>query len=558
MRLLKGIIYVMVSSLSGLLMQSPVLADEPDAGPAVMISELAWAGSSVSTADEWLELQNRTTGVIDLAEWSLWDVAVSPAKLMLTIPSSQIGGGGGTFLIANNGPDHVFGSGTSVLASEPDLIDSDVSLSNTKLKLELRNASGMVLDTIGNGGAGFLRDSVTPRSMERILTPLGLGTAVSGWQLATTKRGIDATAPDFGTPTPSGRPSLSVPKICRFHRTADGSESSVNLTVTDPTDVTDIATVVVTLGDEPVNSEQTTGPTSREVTIRAPDTLSAGPVRLTVTAVDQGGLSKTVSLSCQRTRSSQFVTINEVMANPESGGQEFVELANVGDQPAQLYGWTLDDRDDGGSSPFTINYPLVLAPQTTVVLWKSETGLALNNEGDDIQILAPTGDRVDLVRYTGGSKGLSWDRGQPWYWTSPTPGTPNNDAPPITLTPQGGGPTSGIVLPITLSEIVRQHQVLSGQTVETEVTVVVAQGLYHERRLIVTDQTDFAELQVREGQQLMVAANDRLKVRATVSSSTTPRLLLETVTDATLRHLVKNRGFSVDRGTVGGKGGIHE
>ena len=45
---------------------------------SVVINEIAWMGTVVSSADEWIELKNNTDGEIDLTNWTLKAIDGSP------------------------------------------------------------------------------------------------------------------------------------------------------------------------------------------------------------------------------------------------------------------------------------------------------------------------------------------------------------------------------------------------------------------------------------------------------------------------------------------------
>ena len=98
--------------------------------PQIIINELAWAGSSVSSQDEWIELFNPTTETIDIGGWQLTK-NTAEEKLMLIIPESSAINAGDYFLISN------FDETDSVIAIEPSLIDSAVTLSNSALQIKL-------------------------------------------------------------------------------------------------------------------------------------------------------------------------------------------------------------------------------------------------------------------------------------------------------------------------------------------------------------------------------------------------------------------------------------
>lgn len=169
----------------------------------VFVREVNWAGSASSAADEWLELGNTGTSDVDLAGWSLWNTA-GEAKEQVRIERGLLPAGG-SYLIANNGPDYSFSGGISTLSVVPDLVASGLSLSNSALKLELRNAVGAVVDVVGNGGKPFAGSTDPIVSMERVLEPFVAGGEAAGWRAASTTSGLDPANKQLGTPTPSGR-----------------------------------------------------------------------------------------------------------------------------------------------------------------------------------------------------------------------------------------------------------------------------------------------------------------------------------------------------------------
>jgi hypothetical protein len=101
------------------------------------------------------------------------------------------------------------------------------------------------------------------------------------------------------------------------------------------------------------------------------------------------------------------MVVNEVLIRPRhdwegAGGvttdDEFIEIFNRGPGAVNLRGWTLDDVADGGSSPFSLP-SITLAAGEFTALFRSRTGLALNDSGDSVRLSAPDGHLVDKVRY---------------------------------------------------------------------------------------------------------------------------------------------------------------
>jgi hypothetical protein len=66
------VVYLLLGILiSSLAWAGQVSAETTVVPQTIIFSELAWAGSSVSTADEWLELKNLTSSSIDLTGWNI-------------------------------------------------------------------------------------------------------------------------------------------------------------------------------------------------------------------------------------------------------------------------------------------------------------------------------------------------------------------------------------------------------------------------------------------------------------------------------------------------------
>jgi uncharacterized repeat protein (TIGR01451 family) len=106
----------------------------------VVISEIAWGGTSTDSADEWIELYNPTSSAINLAGWTLTSSDGSPSiNLSGTIPAL------GYFLLE---VDDDF----TVPALPADLIYSG-GLSNSGEILTLRDDLSNVIDTANNDGS---------------------------------------------------------------------------------------------------------------------------------------------------------------------------------------------------------------------------------------------------------------------------------------------------------------------------------------------------------------------------------------------------------------------
>jgi len=160
----------------------------------VVISEVQWAGSPSSSADEWLELANITDETVGLSGWTITKRASDGGNVvMISFPEDAQIAAGEFFLIANYGADK------STLAVSPDLVSTSVSLNNSKLFLQVVDAEGEVVDAIDDGsGSPFAGGKNPYSSMERI-DLLSSGEDPNNWKTAEVSLGFDGEQ-QFGTP----------------------------------------------------------------------------------------------------------------------------------------------------------------------------------------------------------------------------------------------------------------------------------------------------------------------------------------------------------------------
>lgn len=122
--------------------------------PPVVINEVAWAGSTASAYDEWIELFNTTGSAINLTGWKIVDDAGAQTYNL----SGSIAAGG-YYLIERS-------AATTSVAG--DLTMTGLSLANTGDTLELQDASGTRVDIVNSGaGAWFAGVTTGSYTMER-------------------------------------------------------------------------------------------------------------------------------------------------------------------------------------------------------------------------------------------------------------------------------------------------------------------------------------------------------------------------------------------------------
>ncbi len=123
---------------------------------AVVISEIAWMGTSASANAEWIELQNTENTDVNLSGWTLVATGGSP-----NITLTGVIGASGFYLLERT-------SDASVPAVSADQIYSG-ALANTGLTLLLKDQAGTVIDTV-EGGADWKSiggDNTTKQTPQR-------------------------------------------------------------------------------------------------------------------------------------------------------------------------------------------------------------------------------------------------------------------------------------------------------------------------------------------------------------------------------------------------------
>jgi hypothetical protein len=136
------------------------------------------------------------------------------------------------------------------------------------------------------------------------------------------------------------------------------------------------------------------------------------------------------------------VRINEVLPAPESTDwdgdgnadelDEWIEIYNAGETAVDVSSWLIDDGSDRDAM-YTLPIETVLGPGEYLVLYRQKTGIALNDGGGAIKLLASEGGVVDAVAFgeVGADASYSRDGGDAWYVSPlPSPGSANVGAAP--------------------------------------------------------------------------------------------------------------------------------
>ena len=308
----------------------------------VYISEVNWAGSTSSNADEWLELTNPTDVAVVLTSWSIDGVATSNETLKFPIDSTILPHS--TYLIAN------YGDAQSTLAVVADFITTELAISNSRLRLVLRDGSGTEINAVGDGGSPSAGASGGGLGFTSMIL------STEGWTSATSSIGFDADVVQYGTPGSldlvfSEEPEVEEISAIEIIETEEQEDSGVKVEAEEEEEPTIVEIPVVEI------------PTTTAVIVSTPVSYLIGTL-----------------------------LINEIVSDP-ANGNEWVEIYNPGTQTIELEGW---QGTEGGGQSVWFSGEIGALQFTTV-----EFSNRLNNDGDRVQLLDPSGQIIDAVSYGG-------------------------------------------------------------------------------------------------------------------------------------------------------------
>lgn len=425
--------------------------------PSVVLNELMWMGSPASAQDEWIELRNTTEADIDLSGFRLTKLSGGVETDMLTIPQGTIPAQG-FFVIANYATTH----GKSALDTEPDYVDTAVSLANTKLRIRLYDAGGILLDTADDGIGVPLSGAYTSgeywASMERHRADLP-GDRAEAWHASTSplsSKGFFATPGAENSNQPptilcNGPEELLVGAEGQFLASAadadsdtlevvwefpDGGEQgeSVTRTFSEEGEFTVTCTAddgrAISSGTLALFvSTSTAVPRPDGETLRPlPETAGsgqegsrgpeAGKVPCSEPAIRALAEEEEVAGGAAQEDFSDRVLLTGLLPNPVGSDRdgESIEITNFDDREVDLKGWSVTD----GTRTYTFSHETPIAAGAGFTLPRAVSHIALNNSGDTVRLLNPSGTTVNGVEYRESREGEMFIReGESvhWFWT---------------------------------------------------------------------------------------------------------------------------------------------
>lgn len=399
-------------------------------GPQIVINELMWMGSPASSSDEWIELRNMTDAAVDVGGWRLTRLSSGNEVTMVTIAAGKSIAAHGLFLISNFAVDLA----STTLAITPDVVDSAVSLLNSGLQVKLYDAAGNCVDVADDGTgtplAGTYESGKAYASMSRNGIP-GDGTKQGSWHDSAIAVGFKQGAITLGTP---GSANDNVPPtVSAISDQAAIVGQQLTFDASDAIDVDgDALTFAWNFGDgstsdvaTPVHAYAAAGtfPGSLSVSDGKMPTVVMFAVTVTAAPVPATSPSSLTDVVAASAPSTGNVPISELLPNPDSTQAEFIELYSP-DTDVDVSDWTLTDK---GGTVYALPKGTIVVRGSYLVIDRTKSKIALNNDGDGVTLKRPDGTVADEVMYGVAEKGSSYARdGGSWVWTIvPTPGVVN-------------------------------------------------------------------------------------------------------------------------------------
>ncbi len=171
-------------------------------------------------------------------------------------------------------------------------------------------------------------------------------------------------------------------------------------------------------------------------------------------------------------RTDGRVLINEVFANPsgDESTDEFIELINEEDYALSLAGWKIADASKSTALP-----DIRIEAHGFVVLRRLQSSLTLNNGAETISLFNPSSQLVASLSYDAAAEDKSWNIGEPWYESTPTPGAQNASLTIIAPSEQESAPVLAPTPTPTLETETSQPTIVNPPLVEAHIATATHQ-----------------------------------------------------------------------------------
>ncbi len=367
------------------------------AASPIRLGEIAWAGSSRSTADEWVEIWNLGDQEQSLSGWSLSGAADGDKKIFF--PTDAVIPAHGAYLISNY-PAY---DSKSTLTATPNVVTTTLALSNSTLHLVLQDETNTLIDDTGT--------STTPAagSSLPVKTSMVRNFPDGNWKNTTSAINLVSEITDLGTPgfCDQCTEQQTEPEIETQNPTEQVNETPSS---TSPI-IIDNTTPVINITPSSTEIGSATSTINTEVITDTNSTTSPQTQNPVATPKPAYGMLR----------------INEFMPAPENG-KEWIEIISLDKATSiPLIDCTLHDSN-GTIFTFTNEHQLNQTTSTHLLIELSSA--KLNNTGDSLSLYAPDGQLLDTTTYNAATKGESYirypDSEGNWELTrEPTPGITN-------------------------------------------------------------------------------------------------------------------------------------
>ena len=425
----------------------------------IMITEVMYNPAGADSPNEFVEIYNTSDFPADISGWSIADLAATD-RLLDSAGAADINLPSRTYAVIFEG-------------DYDGLMYQDLVPDSTLILFTHTTTIG---NTLGNTSDSlFLLDSS------------GVTVAHTGWNepvpAGFSRERIRLDYPDQATNWAISRDSLGTPGAENSVRpnTIDGAILTDSLNINPPVinsnETTTLSVLVANIGRETFNGLLlVTADTSTLASAALPELAEMETLRVVIDIVEINSGSHTWLVRLEiagdedSTNNSGYITlgvryqpgiltINEFLAAPLTGHQEFVELVHLGTTPINLRDWRITDNYPGEAYQFSV----VTAPSGSFIVVAPDSSLlqfcppeatyivppggfpSLNNGGDQIRLFDPFNTLIDSLTYDSDwdlQSGLSNEKLQPHLLASAavnwrlsvdstgfTPGRPNSVTP---------------------------------------------------------------------------------------------------------------------------------
>ncbi len=238
-------------------------------------------------------------------------------------------------------------------------------------------------------------------------------------------------------------------------------------------------------------------------------------------------------------------TIEVTKLYPNTSGddslEEFIQIQNTGTDAIDLNGWAIKDASN---KTFTVTQNQLLAAGATLQLDRQTTGIVLNNDAEDISLIAPDKSLIETISYSNAPIGETYDRTQnSWHWSSTTttveqtavPADPvgtvvTNTTPAATTSTTAVSATVKITPTTSISSITSAKTKPDTTVVEVTGIVRVLPGILGKQFFYIEDAQDGVQIYKYDAVFPDMQVGQSVRVKGEMSTSGTERRIKVTTT----------------------------